>query len=452
MNGLEALEFLDCSDNKPLTTLLLSENKFLNYLKCDNTAIETLDLRKLEQLEVLMCGKNSSVSTQNLPLLSTLHLPESKRLKSLSCWNTDVKTIELNGFQFLEVIEFYTISQNSYQSKTLERLDITNSPVKRILCYGHNIQSLNINNLPNLELMVIRSSDFQKKDNQVIDISQSSNLQTIALENITCNLNVNTCTALETLNILGAYTQVSSLNNNTALKEIVIFLQPDETFDFSSHTLLEKLNVRGGSYININNCKRLIELSIQSAYMKTILLQQATDLQNVYIYCNNLASLNLSGCENLESLWIYSDSSEELDIDISDCRNLQSFTLIVENLYKLNASGCKKLVNFKYKNEGNYFGPIYRNLTILNMSNCTSLQTLTCSYNKLTSLDVSGCTALTRLECNNNDLVSLDVSSCFNLNYLYCYDNNDLNTLTMNMNQHFTTLSKDDHTQIVLKD
>ena len=41
-------------------------------------------------------------------------------------------------------------------------------------------------------------------------------------------------------------------------------------------------------------------------------------------------------------------------------------------------------------------------MTSLDVSDCTSLEKLICSYNPLTSLDVSGCTSLKYLSCYCN--------------------------------------------------
>ncbi|WP_244869680.1 InlB B-repeat-containing protein [Porphyromonas uenonis] len=62
-------------------------------------------------------------------------------------------------------------------------------------------------------------------------------------------------------------------------------------------------------------------------------------------------------------------------------------------------------------------------LTSLDISGCTALTTLYCSYSQLTSLDVSKNTALTTLYCSNNQLTSLDVSNCTTLTSLDCKDN-----------------------------
>ena len=59
----------------------------------------------------------------------------------------------------------------------------------------------------------------------------------------------------------------------------------------------------------------------------------------------------------------------------------------------------------------------------LDVSNCTELVELDCSYNQLTELDISNNTAMWYLDCGDNQLTELDVSNNTALVELACYDN-----------------------------
>ena len=59
----------------------------------------------------------------------------------------------------------------------------------------------------------------------------------------------------------------------------------------------------------------------------------------------------------------------------------------------------------------------------LDVSNCTELVELDCSYNQLTELDISNNTAMWYLDCGDNQLTELDVSNNTALVHLYCGDN-----------------------------
>ena len=82
----------------------------------------------------------------------------------------------------------------------------------------------------------------------------------------------------------------------------------------------------------------------------------------------------------------------------------------------------------------------YNTLSSLNVSGYTQLTTLECFKNTLTSLDVSGCTQLTELECYSNKLNSLDVSGCTQLTELWC-SNNTLTSLDVSGCTQLTKLS-----------
>lgn len=63
------------------------------------------------------------------------------------------------------------------------------------------------------------------------------------------------------------------------------------------------------------------------------------------------------------------------------------------------------------------------NLTSLDLSKNTKLETLSCYSNQLTSLDLSKNTELETLDCGSNQLTSLDLSNNQLLKNLYCYKN-----------------------------
>ena len=69
----------------------------------------------------------------------------------------------------------------------------------------------------------------------------------------------------------------------------------------------------------------------------------------------------------------------------------------------------------------------------LDVSNCTELVELDCSYNQLTELDISNNTAMWYLDCGDNQLTELDVSNNTALEHLVC-DNNQLTELDISNN------------------
>ena len=76
----------------------------------------------------------------------------------------------------------------------------------------------------------------------------------------------------------------------------------------------------------------------------------------------------------------------------------------------------------------------------LDVSNCTELVELDCSYNQLTELDISNNTAMWYLDCGYNQLTELDVSNNTELVELVCF-NNQLTELDISNNTAMWILS-----------
>ena len=79
-------------------------------------------------------------------------------------------------------------------------------------------------------------------------------------------------------------------------------------------------------------------------------------------------------------------------------------------------------------------------LTELNMSKNTKLETLQCTNNFLTILDISQNPNLQILQCSGNSLTTLDISQNPNLQTLQC-DNNPLTSIDTSQNTKLETLS-----------
>jgi Leucine-rich repeat (LRR) protein len=101
-------------------------------------------------------------------------------------------------------------------------------------------------------------------------------------------------------------------------------------------------------------------------------------------------------------------------LDVSKCTALQSLSCPSNQLTTLDVSKCTALQVLYCR--GNQ-------LTTLDVSKCTALQKLECWSNQLTTLDVSKCTALQMLWCDGNQLTALNASNCLALQTLDCYGN-----------------------------
>lgn len=112
-----------------------------------------------------------------------------------------------------------------------------------------------------------------------------------------------------------------------------------------------------------------------------------------------LESLDVSALTQLEALTAQGNRFESLDVSANyaltdlDCRGNSKLSSLVLNssITKLQCDEC--------------------NLTELDVSMCTGLETLTCYANKLTALNLSQNPALSNLNCSYNNISNLDLSA-----------------------------------------
>ena len=109
----------------------------------------------------------------------------------------------------------------------------------------------------------------------------------------------------------------------------------------------------------------------------------------------------------------------------------------LNNIYKLDISGCKIASLEGIENLGALeeldcsnnplttvsFAGFY-SLKKLDVSDCSELKLLECSFGVLSSLDVSNCPKLEKIDCALNNLTELNVSTCYGLKFLYAAANN----------------------------
>lgn len=98
--------------------------------------------------------------------------------------------------------------------------------------------------------------------------------------------------------------------------------------------------------------------------------------------------------------------------------------------FYLAGKSIKSLEGIRYFTALTYLNCVENQLTSLDVSECTALETLYCGSNLLTNLVVGKNTVLTDFECKSNQLTTLDVSGCPALETLNCAFN-QLTTLDL---------------------
>ena len=159
-------------------------------------------------------------------------------------------------------------------------------------------------------------------------------------------------------------------------------------------------------------------------------LKNVTDLD-----VRRLEIHDLKGIEYFTALKVLNCMTNKLTtLDLSHNTALEKLECVGNRLTTINLRENKKLryLSCPGSNPGNQ-------LTALDVSGCTELDTLACSGNPLTTLDVSMNTKLTCLECYSNQLTALDLSRNTALRRIHC-NNNQLTTLDVSKNTALTLL------------
>lgn len=171
----------------------------------------------------------------------------------------------------------------------------------------------------------------------------------------------------------------------------------------------------------LGDCEVIQTLNLSHNQLTAIDISVAPSITGLYLYNNELTSLDLTGNPNLR--WVnvndnhigaldvskltylsllFANGNEIKEIDLSNSRSCIQLQLADNHLTSLDVTKLPSL--YWLKADGN-------ELTSLNLSANKSLSLLECGRNKLSTLDISNNTTLRRLAAENNLLTSLDVAS-----------------------------------------
>jgi len=201
---------------------------------------------------------------------------------------------------------------NQNTIRTVEQLDISNSSVKRILCYGLKIMNLNVNNLPDITFLVI-NNERNTTGIHAVDLSHSVKLDTLKFADIHSAIDVSQCKSLKYLGLAGVNSPLDISNLPTLT---VAFISRCSKVVISSNPLLKELGIGGGEIfggvpneaeININNCEGITDLIIgqyNNQTINSINFQELKALNCLILRNSAIIYLNLSNCSALTSVHV----------------------------------------------------------------------------------------------------------------------------------------------------
>ena len=422
-----ALTILRCSNNS-LTNLDVTQNTLLTEINCTSNQLSNLDVTQNSSLDTLGCSENLLTNldvSQNTVLtflgcgdnlLNGLDVSQNLLLDALYFYNNQITNIDLTSNTSLVILSGFNNQLTSIdvsQNTLLERFFFNNNLLERVnLKNGNNtnIPGFYYNTSANPNLICIEvdnaaysttnwtnidpASSFSENchyfetyvpddifEQRLIDLGYDT-----VLDDYVLTANINTVTNLD---VFGGITDLTGIEDFTALEVLNCSLNNLTSLDLSSNTALLSLNCNYNQLTNLNVSQNtaLTSLSCTLNNLSSLDVTQNIALTSLYCMNNDITSLDVT--QNTNLLTLYCGDNQLSNLDVSQ-------NLALENLI------CQ--VN-----------PI----TSLDVSQNTALVSLDCLGTQITSLDLTLNTALTSLECSSNQLNLLNLKNGNNVNITY---------------------------------
>jgi len=184
------------------------------------------------------------------------------------------------------------------------------------------------------------------------------------------------------------------INNDNWCSDLPI----EEWYGISVDTWSKKLHID----LSGNNLTGFVDFKAETTEESNIF----SNVGRLYFNDNNLTSIDISGIRG---------------VGLLDCAGNPLSAIFAENCPDLSSFGC---------DERNYEQSSIVD-KIIDLSNCTMLNTINCPSSNVVELKIDGCSSLENLMCMNNKLITLDFTGCNAIYYLNL-DYNNIVTLNLN--------------------
>ena len=316
-----------------------------------------------------------------------------------------------------------------------------------------NPNGININAglFPDEQLLsIVSSSKIDRDQNGFLSDYEISWVTTLQIPSCYTLEGIGYLSSLQSLtvnNFRGGSNEID-LSNNNALTYLSIGKASNlYSLDVSSNTALISLNLKDMpineldlsknaelTYLYLENCEELPELD----------LYNNTKLEELKLESSIIEKLDLRMNENLKKLSVTdalvpSSATGAIplkELDVSGCSSLETITISNSNVDWLNLNGC---VNLKRVSAAHckiqciyavgidtleYFdGGFNENMKEAYFTGCSSLTDLTLNGVALEKLDLTGCSSLRIFHASGLQIETLDLTDCTDLFQLYIYGN-----------------------------
>lgn len=351
----------------------------VTHFDCNLSVIDSITFENPEFLQKLIVETNR---------MGVLNLTGMKALTYLNASGTDVREIDLTGctsLKWLECDGSKLIKINLTAAKNVEKASLTQGSLREVDLTG---------------LTKLKELDLTHNAISKIDLKDLPALESIAISyNLVDDINFSNCPKLEVISIKNKHKD-SKLTSFTA-----------------------------------NGLPKLRALNLYGNKISTLKLENLPELSEINLENNSLTAVDFSKCAGSLSEVGLGNNKFSGEFELKGLESLNEFSIENNKLTSFKVTGCPMLSTLKVqKNE----------LTSLDLTGCTGdLENIYASENKLTSIkllgthknlflndnqlssiDLSACTKLESIELGNNKLTSLDLTGLKELSEVNVYKNN----------------------------
>lgn len=312
----------------------------------------------------------------------------------------------------------------------LTELDVTrNTKLTGIYAEDNNISALDLSNCANLRVLTI----YGNRLSGTLDLRSMAILSSVDIDdNNVSELLLPDHAYLVEVNCENNALTAIDIANRTGLRDINIYGNRIASLDLTGLNALEALYAGDNEIAEVKglaDCKVIETFNVSVNRLTNIDISVAPTITGLYLYNNELSTLDLSGNPNIS--WMNVSDNHIGALDISRLTNLRLLHANNNELTELDLSNSPYCTQLTVG--GNKIGK-------LDLSKLTALYWLKADGNNLSELDLSANTYLSLLECGNNRLTALDISKNTMLRRLAA-ENNMLTSLDITANKDLCGIS-----------
>ncbi|WP_455523557.1 T9SS type A sorting domain-containing protein [Porphyromonas endodontalis] len=331
----ESLQELIVETNK-MSVLNLTGMKALTYLGASATDVREIDLTGCTNLKWLKCdgsklikinltaAKNLEVASLTMSSLSGIDLTGLTKLKNLDLNNNAISKIDIKDLPALESV---VLSYNP-----IDAVSFSNCPKLEAISIKNKHQNSRLTNFTAVGLPALKVLNLYGNKISTIKLEALPELSEVNLEN-------NSLTAVDFSKCAESLSEVG-LGSNKFSGE----------FELKGLESLNKFTIENNKLTSfkVTGCVALSTLGVQKNELTSLDLTDCTgDLESIYASENKLTSIQLLGSHQ----YLFLNDNQLTSINLSACKDLESIELGNNKLTALDLTGLNKLSEVNvYKN------------------------------------------------------------------------------------------------------